>query len=70
MSNQLTTFSNVYASSSPPPPTPVSSPLIPPTAPNPEFYSPCPAFAPKDLVGEVFDFAAEGAYFFPVAGLF
>jgi len=34
------------------------------------FYSTCPAFPPKDFVGELFDFAAEGAYFFPVAGLF
>lgn len=71
MSNQLTTFSNVYASSSPPPPIPVSSPIANPTPPDPTFYSPKPPFTPPiDFVGDPFDFEADGAIFLPVACLF
>ena len=70
MSNQLTTFSNVYASSSPPPPIPVSSPIANPTPPDPT-YSPKPPFTPPIVfVGDPFDFEADGAIFLPVACLF
>lgn len=71
MSNQLTTFSNVYANSSPPPPIPESSPIASPIASFPIFYSPKPPLIPPiDFVGDPLDFEAEGANFLPVACLF